>query len=134
MIDFGQTYKPATQVEVRSEAPAVVKQEVTTAPVGRTESVYLTKRPSEWTWQDLRDYVITESEKRFGPQVRDPKKETGVFKGFVSRHGIEDAVMVAMAAFEVYEGIWRKAPVTVNRFCRNSDEFFANVILARLKG
>lgn len=134
MIDFGQIYKPRTEEEVLSKAPAQVVQEVTTTRTGTTESAYLLKPAAQWTWQDLRDYVVTEAEKRFGPQVRDPKKETGIFKGFMQRHGAEDAVLVAMAAFEVYEGTWRSAPVTVNRFCRNSDPFFSEVILARVKG
>ena len=138
MIDFGQIYRPKTEDEVlgevRIEAPATISQQVVTSRTDTTESAYLLKPAAEWTWQDLRDYVIAEAEKRFGPQVRDPKKGTGIFKGFMQRHGTEDAVAVAMAAFEVYEGTWRKAPVTVTRFCRNSDPFFADVILARLKG
>jgi len=134
MIDFGQLYRPRTEAEVLGQAPAEVTQQVTTARTGTAEAAYLLKPATQWTWQDLRDYVVTEAEKRFGPQARDPKKEAGIFKGFIQRHGTEDAVMVAMAAYEVYEGVWRSAPVTVNRFCRNSDPFFADVILARLKG
>lgn len=134
MIDFGQIFKPRTEEEVLAEAPAQVTQEVTTSRTGTTESSYLLKTASQWTWSDLRDYVVTEAEKRFGPQARDPKKESGIFKGFITRHGTEDAVLVAMAAFEVYEGTWRKAPITVTRFTKGNDPFFADVILARLKG
>lgn len=134
MIDFGQLHRPKTEAEVLSQAPAVVTQEVTTSRTGTTESSFLLKPAGQWTWQDLRDYVITQAEKRFGPQVRDPKKEAGIFKGFIARHGIEDAVTVAMAAFEVFEGTWRSAPIGVTRFTRGNDPFFADIILARLKG
>lgn len=134
MIDFGQLYKPRTEEEVLSEAPAVVTQEVTTSRTGTAESSFLLKPAAQWTWSDLRDYVITEAEKRFGPQVRDPKKEAGIFKGFIGRYGIQDAVMIAMTAFEVYQGTWRSAPIGVTRFTKGNDPFFADVILGRLKG
>ena len=137
MIDFGlagpQTSAPAV-VEVRQQAPVQVTQEVVTAPADSAASAYLLRPAREWSWQDLRDYVITSAEQRFGPQVRDPKKEAGIFKGFVTRHGIENAVLVAVAAFEVYEGLWCSAPVHVQRFCKNSDPYFSDVILSRLKG
>jgi hypothetical protein len=132
MIDFGRVDTPTTQVA--QQAPAIVEQTAVTRKTGTAEASYLLKPADQWTWESLRDYVVTEAEKRFGAQVRDPKKEAGIFRGFIARHGIQDAVMVAMAAFEIYEGTWRSAPVTVTRFCKNSDPFFSEVILARLKG
>lgn len=137
MIDFGARRMARQQqrrTQVVQEAPAAVRQEVTTAKTGTAESSYLLKTADQWTWGDLRDYVITECEKRFGAQPRNPAKESGIFKSFVGRYGIEDAVLIAMAAFEVYEGIWRKAPVRVTRFTKGNDQYFADVILARLKG
>lgn len=133
MIDFGALTYEETKAVVQ-QAPAAIKQEVKTTPVGSTAAIYLAKVAAQWTWNDLRDYVITEVEKRFGPQVRDPRKEASIFKSFISRHGIEDAVLVAQAAFKVYDGRWANAPITVNRFCKESDAFFAERILGRVKG
>lgn len=140
MIDFGlmldepAVQAPAKPVEVVQEAPAQVVQEVTTTKVGTAEASYLLKPSAQWTWQDLRDYVITEAEGYWGPQIRNPAKESGIFKGFIARHGIENAVLVAMAAFEIYNGVWRKAPITATRFTKGNDEYFADVILTRVKG
>lgn len=93
---------------------------------------YMLKDERDWTWSDLRDYIVTSGEKRFGTQLRDPAKEAGIIKAFIKRHGIENAVLVAMAAFEVYSGMWMNAPVTVTRFTTNNDPYFADVILARV--
>lgn len=133
MIDFGQINRPKA-VEAVQQAPAVVTQAVATSKTSTSESAYLLKQADQWTWEDLRDYVVTEATKRFGPQIRNPAKESGIFKGFINRHGIADAVLVAQAAFEVYEGTWRSAPITVTRFTKGNDPYFAQVILARLKG
>ncbi len=139
MIDFGLIVngKPVEanpQHQIVQHAPVEVAQTVTTTQVGSAEAVYLLKPVSQWTWQDLRDYVITEAEKRSGPQIRNLAKESGIFKGFISRYGIEDAVMVAVAAFEMYEGIWRSAPIGVSRFTKGNDPYFSDVILQRTKG
>lgn len=133
MIDFGQINRPKV-AEVAQQAPAAVVQQVATSRASVSESAYLLKQADQWTWEDLRDYVVSEATKRFGPQIRDPRKEAGIFKGFISRHGVVDAVLVAQAAFEVYDGTWRSAPITVSRFTKGNDPYFAQVILARVKG
>lgn len=137
MIDFGfDPSAPATTL-VR-QRPAQV---VTTVPTV-TETVVVTPRPSQaagfvmrpdsdWGWQDLRDYVIREIEARGGAVVRNPKTEGSIFKSFMSRHP-EQAVAIAKAAFEVHDGMWRNAPISVNRFCKASDEYFAAVIAKNL--
>ncbi len=81
----------------------------------------------EWGWEELRDYVVTEIESRFGAFPRDPLKEKGIFSGFVNRWGA-DAERIARAAFEVHGGMWRSAPISVYRFAVRSDPFFAQVI------
>lgn len=134
MIDFGQINRPKTETEILQESPVAVTQEVTVSKAPIADSAYLLKQREHWTWSDLRDYVVTEATRRFGPQIRNPQKEAGIFKGFISRHGIADAVSVAQAAFEIYEGTWRSAPITVSRFTKGNDPYFAEVILARLKG
>lgn len=135
MIDFAELRQAKVrQQEIVQQVPVQVRQEVTTSRVGTAESAYLLKPAAQWTWEDLRDYVITEAEKRGGPQIRNAAKEAGILKAFINRHGIADAVLVAQAAFEIYEGVWRSTPVTVTRFTKNNDSYFAEVILGRVKG
>jgi hypothetical protein len=139
LIDFGfDATAPATVTRTqRRPAPAVT----TVAPVV-VETVTVVAKPSQaagfvmrdeqaWGWQDLRDYVIREIEQRHGPQVRDPKKEAAIFKSFLTRWS-DSAVAIAKAAFEVHGGMWRGAPISVNRFCLASDEYFAAVIAKNL--
>lgn len=133
MIDFG-ALRQQKAPQVAQEAPAAVTQEVTVSRADSAETSYLLKPVAQWVWEDLRNYIVTEGEKRFGPQQRNPAKEAGILKAFIGRHGIADAVMVAQAAFEIYEGMWRSAPITVTRFTRNNDAYFAEPILARMKG
>jgi hypothetical protein len=85
----------------------------------------------EWAWDDLRDYVVGQIEDRFGPFPRDHRKESGIFKSFLDRHG-DRAPAIARFAFEVADGYWKGSPISVNRFCRNSDVYFADIIKARL--
>lgn len=112
---------------------------VTTAPVVVTEHV--TVRPSErrayvakdeWGWDDLRDYVVAEIEARFGPFPRTSAKEYGIFTAFLNRWGAERAQAIARHAFEVCDGRWAGAPISINRFCKGSDPFFAEPISQRL--
>jgi len=86
---------------------------------------------STWGWQDLRDYVVREIEARHGPQVRNPKTESSIFKSFLTRWS-DQAVSIAKVSFEVHNGMWRNAPISVNRFCVASDPYFAAVIAANL--
>jgi hypothetical protein len=135
MIDFGlgTTLAPAATptVAVRQVAPVVTEQ-VKVTPVASAAVAYAMKSEDVWGWSDLRDFVIREIEQRHGPQVRDPKKEASIFKSFMSRWP-EQAVGIAKAAFgPVYDGMWRNAPISVNRFCKASDEYFAAVIAERL--
>jgi hypothetical protein len=84
-----------------------------------------------WAWDDLRDYVVSGIEDRFGAFPRDTRKESGIFKSFLARWG-EQAQAIARYAFEVADGRWAGAPISVNRFCKGSDPYFAEVIVARL--
>lgn len=135
MLDFGLAttpIKPQSRPAPRivDTVPAVTE----TVRVVQTPSqagAYIMKADAEWGWQDLRDYVIREIEKRHGPQVRDAKKEMAIFKGFMSRWP-EQSVAIARSAFNVHDGMWKSAPISVNRFCKASDEYFAAVLAARL--
>lgn len=108
---------------------------------GVTETV-VARRPSEhhtfdasdaekWDWRQVRDYVIVEIEKRFGPVDCPSGKQFGVFSAFAGRWGAL-AGPIAKYAFEISDGIWNGTPITVNRFAKGSDPYFAAVIADRL--
>lgn len=85
----------------------------------------------EWGWEECRDYVVRKIEERWGTSPRDPLKEAGIFKGFVGRWGSQ-AKPIAIAACEAHGCIWRSAPLTVTRFTKGNDPYFASVIAANL--
>jgi hypothetical protein len=93
-------------------------------------SQLLTERPA-WSWQQLRDYVVGKIFELHGPDPRNDKKELGIFKAFADRWGA-DAPDIARYAMEVMGGFWKNAPVSVNRFCKGSDPYFAKPILDHL--
>lgn len=110
-------------------APSVVTETVTAAPLSRARG-YLTRPDSSWGWDDLRDYVVGQVEQRFGAFPRDLRKESSIFKSFLGRY--PQAVAIARYAFEVKDGYWSGAPISVNRFCKGSDPWFADIIAVRL--
>lgn len=88
--------------------------------------------PSEWSWKQLRDYVLRSIAERHGPQpAGDEIRNSSVFQSFHKRWGAQ-AGPIARFAFEQQDGYWRSAPVTVIRFCKNSDDYFAAPIAERL--
>jgi hypothetical protein len=113
------------------QTPTLVTEKVTVRPVV-APATHILRDEDSWDWRALRDYVIREIEVRHGEQPRNNKTEAAIFKSFLNRWE-GDAVRIAKAAFELYEGMWGNAPISVNRFCKNSDEFFAAKILARLE-
>lgn len=130
MINFDVLDGQTSQVVVREQVPQVVER-VTATPI--PSSTHLLQAEENWEWSQLRDYVITQIEKRHGPQPRDLKKEPTIFKSFLSRWPNGRAVRITKAAFEIYEGMWMNAPISVNRFCKGSDPYFAQVIIDRLE-
>ena len=75
--------------------------------------------------------VVAEIERRGGDVVRNPKTEASIFKSFMTRWP-ENSVAIARAAFEVHDGMWRSAPISLNRFCKASDPYFAAIIAKNL--
>lgn len=121
------TTTPAPQAE--TVAAPVVVQTVTVQPVAsRTDMLVADEH---WTWTELRDYVVAQIESRFGAFPRDSKKEYGIFNRFIKDHGAR-GVLAAKTAFEVYDGWWNGAPISINRFAKGSDPYFVTPILARL--
>lgn len=132
-----QTPKAEVEVEVRSAAITADQAEaILGKPVQRSVAssgaTHLIAPAGAWTWESMRDYVIGEMERRFGPSPRNAAKESGIFKGFINRHGAIRAEQIARAAFEIHNGMWRGAPISIGRFAQNSDPYFASVILATI--
>lgn len=109
-------------------APTVIETVTVEVIPSRTD---LTMVESEWTWSELRDYVVAQIIQRFGPFPRDAKKEFGIFSRFLKENGV-NGIRVAKAAFEIYDGWWNGAPISINRFTRGSDPYFVVPIVQRL--
>lgn len=116
---------------VVKQAVTPVVERVTITPI--SSSTHLLRQEDQWSWSELRDYVMAEIVQRHGPQPRNPKTEASIFKSFLSRWPDGQAVRIAKAAFEIHDGMWGKAPISVNRFCKASDPFFAIPVLTRLE-
>lgn len=134
--NFDDTEAPATETapvglrQIEDQPTAdVVTEHVTVRQRESSSRSHLTT--TDWGWEELRDYVVTSIEKRWGVFPRDSRKEAGIFKSFLARWPSQ-AQQIARYAFEVSDGRWRGAPVSVNRFCKASDPYFAAVIAERL--
>lgn len=132
MIDFDAIARQHAMKKLQEQplqtAPVVVERVHVTPVAGAS---YLLKDDAQWTWEDLRDYVMGQIEEFHGPQIRNAMKEASIFRSFHSRHGSK-SVAIARFAFEQQRGMWQRAPIAVNRFCKGSDPFFADVIAERL--
>lgn len=100
-------------------------------PVSSSTKTHLLADGTAWSWQQIRDYVISEIEMRQGAQAYESQKLIGIFKGFVSRWG-DQASTITRYAFEVCDGVWVGRPVTVTSWCKKADPFFAEPIAERL--
>lgn len=126
IVDFASI---ARQAATQTNATPTVRETVRATPVAG--AAYLMKADSDWTAEDLRDYVMAQVERFHGPQLRNTMKEASIFKSFMGRYG-DKAVSIARFAFEVQRGMWHRAPITATRFCKASDQYFADVIVERL--
>ena len=114
------------------ETVADVSQTVTVRKQAYLGAQHLMQQdPGQWDWRALRDYVVAEIERQHGAWPRDEKKEYGIFSSFVKRWG-EQAGEIAVAAFSVHGGMWSGKPITINRFCKGSDPYFAKPIAENL--
>jgi hypothetical protein len=127
-----ETTTPAPAPTVTS-APPAVRSTITATKV--QSSTHLLVEPSAWSWEQLRDYVVSRLESiPDHPGVRrDPVREKAIFSGFLKRYGAR-AVEIARFALETQQtpGWWHSAPIQPTRFCRGSDPYFAEAILAQL--
>jgi hypothetical protein len=120
LIDRTESAPPAPQ--------PVVQQAVEPVVVANESRRYLLQPRDAWGWEALRDYVVDQIERRTGPFPRNPGKEYGIFSGFVQRWGSQQAAAIARYAFEELDGRWMSSPVSIFRFCKNSDTYFARPI------
>ena len=111
-----------------------VRASFTVQPPGRYED-RLTASPlkpaEEWTHTDLRTYVVAEIERRFGRWERNFITEAAIFKRFHKEWGAQ-GVRMAQYLFDTLDGWWQGDPVTVNRFCKKADLFFAVPLSERM--
>lgn len=121
-------------VAVRTTAPRV-RETVTVTPTVavETRTTDIGQAPGSWSVEDLAAYVVRKITEIHGPFPMEPYKIKGIFQGFLRRHG-SLAGPIAVSAFTEHGGRWRGAPISVTRFCLNSDEFFADPIKKRLAG
>jgi hypothetical protein len=127
VIDFASLAREAAQK--KAVTSPTVRETVRTTPVAG--AAYLLKADQDWTAEDLRDYVMGQIEAHHGPQVRNSVREMATFKAFLARWEAK-APAIARFAFEVQRGMWQRAPISVNRFCKASDPYFAALIAERV--
>jgi len=117
---------------VEVAAPVVVPEAPTPAQAPVVDASHTMTPDDEWDWEDMRNFCMSEMERYHGPQVRNPIKEKSIFGSFVSRHGSANSAAIARFAFGFCKGMWNSAPISINRFCKASDQYFADQIKQRL--
>ncbi|MGA5598440.1 hypothetical protein ACPCSE_29820 [Streptomyces cellulosae] len=131
MLDFSAPAYGKAAVTTRPEPAPAIRPAAAPAPVAMAATDLL-DAPMDWTWEQLRDYVLRSVAERHGPQPRhDTAKVNSIFKSFAARWG-NQAGPIARFAFEQQDGFWRSAPVTISRFTKGNDEYFAGPIAERL--
>lgn len=105
-----------------------IRETVTFRPSPKTFLV-----SGDWTWRQLRDYIEVQTASRFDIRdERDAMVLSGICKAFVSRWGGKRAEEIARYAYERKGGVWMGKPVGFSRFTKNSDPYFAQVIVREM--
>ena len=120
-----------TQIITENEIERVEETQVGKAPQDTHGVAHKMVPEEQWGWREIRDYVVSEIEARTGLFPRTGYKEEAIFKRFVKEWG-ELAAPIAKFVFEVENGKWGGAPISINRFSKNSDPYFALPISERL--
>jgi hypothetical protein len=123
--------EPASAAQQTATTKVLVTETLTLTPTHTQSRTDLLTPEEQWGWSEVRDYVVAQIEQHFGPFPRDARKEHGIFSRFCTKYG-PDAGRIAKYAFDVAGGWWKGSPISVTRFCRASDPWFADVILERL--
>lgn len=122
---------PTQQQPGEEVAPTIVQRVSIEQVPARSD---LLVEAEHWGWMELRDYVASQIINLFGPFPRDSRKEYGIFNRYFGAYGL-DGIRVSEFAFgPVCEGWWGGAPISINRYCKASDPYFTEPILARLNG
>jgi hypothetical protein len=121
---------PSETARSSTGSPSVTAS-LTVISVSQDQALRVSRRPEEWSPQDLYDYVTAEILRLCGPQLP-AKGAQQTIEDFCRRYGIATAVRIARAAFEVHAGYWQGAPVTWRRFAPGHDQFFAEPVLAAM--
>lgn len=118
-------------IVVKTPAAPVFTQTVTAKHVPTGGSKHVLKPVEAWGWEEVRDYVVSAIEARHGAFPRNFKTEGSIFKSFTNRWGAK-AGLIAKVAFEEFDGMWKGAPIGVNRFTIGSDPYFAQPLSERV--
>jgi hypothetical protein len=124
--------RPEGYQEPSSEPPEAARVDPGEV-LGQTTMTHLIggRQPQDWSWEQLRDYVVDQIVSHHGNFPRNPLRESGIFKGFLARHG-DRAGEIAIYAFEGCKGWWKNSPIGVERFTKGSDPWFAEEIVSIL--
>jgi hypothetical protein len=119
-------------VEDQLDLPEVpVEQSSHRSPIPSSQGRMFLASSGPWSWEALRDYVVVSIERRWGPFERNPMTEYRIFTSFLKRWGPK-AEPISRYVFEIRDGLWRGSPVTIYRWTKGSDPYFASVIADRL--
>lgn len=103
------------------------------APVAVSRSREHMVAGASWSsWSHLRDYVVASIEDTIGAFPRNPVIEKSVFSSFFDRWGPSASQQIARCAVEFHGCWWRNSPLSVQRFCKGNDPYFAQVIAKQL--
>ena len=130
-ISFDETDSNGVVEETEVITDVVVARVETESFVVASNSKSHLVSSGNWTWQQLRDYVVEAIVARIGAFPRNPVTEASIFKAFLERWG-DKSEAIARYAVEIEQCWWRSAPLSVQRFCRGSDPYFASVIAAQV--
>lgn len=84
--------------------------------------------PSEATAESLGAHILDQIAHYSGPQLPCYTADE-ILRGFFERFGPADGMAICAQAFEVHHGMWRGAPVTIQRFAPGQDSYFAIPLL-----
>jgi hypothetical protein len=125
-VTFGM---PVSTVAI--DTPVPVKDMV--APKAMSTSRQHLVAGTEWSsWSHLRDYVVSSIEETIGAFPRNPVIEKSIFSSFFDRWGPSASQQIARSAVELHGCWWRNSPISVQRFCKGSDPYFAEPIARNL--
>jgi hypothetical protein len=129
--DLDKARQGGRTITVSQTVPAVQETVTVVRPTRETRTSDVGVDPSSWSWEQVRDYTVRQIESFHGEFPKQPERINSIFKSFCSRHGA-DAGPIAVAAFALYQGRWKGSPISVTRFCKGSDDYFALPIKERL--